>query len=42
VAALQDVIRSKESANRLKDQAALPQLYALEDEIAARDAAAPE
>ena len=34
VAALRDVIRSKETANRLKDQAALPHLYALEDEIA--------
>ena len=33
-----DIIRSKETANRLKDQAALPHLYALEDEIAARDA----
>jgi hypothetical protein len=38
VAALGDVIRSKEAANRPKDQAALPHLYALEDEIAARDA----
>ena len=38
VAALDDIIRSKETANRLKDQAALPHLYALEDEIAARDA----
>jgi hypothetical protein len=37
VAALRDVIRSKEAANRQKDQAALPHLYALEDEIAARD-----
>jgi hypothetical protein len=35
VAALRDVIHSKETANRLKDQAALPHLYALEDEIAA-------
>ena len=37
VAALPDIIRSKQTANRLKDQAALPHLYALEDEIAARD-----
>jgi hypothetical protein len=37
VAALRDIIRSKESANRLKDHAALPHLYALEDEIAARN-----
>lgn len=37
VAALDDVIRSKEAANRLKDQAALPQLYALRDEIAAQE-----
>ena len=35
VAALRDVIRSKEAANRPKDQAMLPHLYALEDEIAA-------
>lgn len=35
VAALRDIITSKETANRLKDQAALPHLYALEDEIAA-------
>jgi hypothetical protein len=35
VAALRDVIHSKETANRVKDQAALPHLYALEDEIAA-------
>jgi hypothetical protein len=35
VAALSDIIKSKETANRLKDQAALPHLYALEDEIAA-------
>jgi hypothetical protein len=39
VAALTDIIRSKQMANRLKDQAALPHLYALEDEIAARDSA---
>jgi hypothetical protein len=38
VAALRDVIRSKETANRDKDRAALPGLYALEDEIAARAA----
>jgi hypothetical protein len=31
------VIRSKESANRDKDRAALPQLYALRDQIAARE-----
>jgi hypothetical protein len=37
VAALRDVIRSKETANRAKDRAVLPHLYALEDEIAARD-----
>jgi hypothetical protein len=37
VAALRDVIRIKETANRVKDQAALPHLYALEDEIAVRD-----
>lgn len=36
VAALDDVIRSKETANRDKDRAALPQLYALRDEIAAQ------
>lgn len=35
VAALRDIIASKESANRAKDHAALPHLYALEDEIAA-------
>jgi hypothetical protein len=35
VASLCDIITSKETANRLKDQAALPHLYALEDEIAA-------
>jgi len=35
VASLRDVIRSKEVANRTKDQAMLPYLYALEDEIAA-------
>ena len=37
VAALRDIIRSKETANRLKDQAALPHLYALDDEIARLD-----
>ena len=37
VAGLDDVIRSKEAANRGKDRAALPQLYALRDEIARRD-----
>ena len=37
VAVLRDIIRSKETANRLKDQAALPHLYALEDEIARLD-----
>jgi hypothetical protein len=35
VAALRDVIYSKEVANRTKDHAMLPHLYALEDEIAA-------
>ena len=35
VASLHDVIASKEAANRTKDQAVLPYLYALEDEIAA-------
>ena len=39
VAALDDVIRSKEAADRPKDHAALPHLYALRDEIAkAKDA----
>ena len=37
VASLDDVIRSKQTANRLKDQAALPHLYALRDEIATRE-----
>jgi hypothetical protein len=37
VAALRDVIRSTETANRAKDRATLPHLYALEDEIATRD-----
>jgi hypothetical protein len=35
VAALRDVIASKEAANRTKDHAMLPHLYALEEEIAA-------
>jgi hypothetical protein len=35
VAALADVIRSKEAANRLKDRAMLPHLYALQEEIEA-------
>jgi hypothetical protein len=34
VAALADIIRSKEAANRPKDRATLPILYALEEEIA--------
>jgi hypothetical protein len=37
VAALADVIRSKEAANRPKDHATLPILYALQEEIAAAD-----
>jgi hypothetical protein len=37
VAALDDIIRSKETANRDKDRAALPQLYALRDEIEAKE-----
>jgi hypothetical protein len=37
VASLDDVIRSKEAANREKDRVALPQLYALRDEIAAQE-----
>jgi hypothetical protein len=36
VASLADVIRSKETANRAKDRATLPILYALQDEIAKR------
>ncbi len=36
VASLADIIRSKEAANRPKDRATLPILYALEDEIAKR------
>lgn len=38
VASLTDIIRSKEVANRPKDRATLPILYALQDEIAKRDA----
>ena len=34
VAALADIIRSKEAANRPKDHATLPVLYALRDELA--------
>ena len=37
VAALDDVIRSKETANRDKDRAALPHLYALRDRIAEQE-----
>ena len=37
VASLHDVIASKEAANRTKDQAMLPHLDALEDELAARE-----
>jgi hypothetical protein len=37
VAALADIIRSKEAAGRPKDLATLPILYALEDEIARGD-----
>lgn len=37
VAALDDIIRSKEVANRDKDRAALPQLYALRDATARRE-----
>jgi hypothetical protein len=37
VAALADVIRSKEAAGREKDRAALPMLRRLQDEIARRD-----
>jgi hypothetical protein len=37
VASLDDIIRSKEAAGRAKDHGALPQLYALRDEIAARE-----
>jgi hypothetical protein len=38
VASLADIIRSKEIANRPKDRATLPILYALQDEIAGRAA----
>jgi len=38
VASLSDVIRSKETANRPKDHATLPILYALQDEIEQRRA----
>ena len=38
VAALDDVIRSKEAADRPKDHATLPVLYALRDELRRRDA----
>jgi hypothetical protein len=37
VASLDDVIRSKEAADRPKDRATLPVLYALRDEIEARN-----
>ena len=37
VASLADIIRSKEIANRPKDRATLPILYALQDEIARRE-----
>jgi hypothetical protein len=37
VASLADVIRSKETADRPKDRATLPILYALQDEIAKRE-----
>jgi hypothetical protein len=37
VASLADVIRSKETADRPKDRATLPILYALQDEIAERE-----
>jgi hypothetical protein len=37
VAALPDIIRSKETADRDKDRAALPMLRALQDEIEARE-----
>lgn len=39
VAALDDIISSKEVAGRQKDMVALPQLYALRDEIGARETA---
>lgn len=37
VASLADIIRSKEAANRPKDRATLPILYALQDEITKRE-----
>lgn len=37
VASLADVIRSKEAADRPKDRAVLPQLYALQDELEAKE-----
>jgi hypothetical protein len=37
VASLADIIRSKETANRDKDRATLPILYALQDEIATQE-----
>jgi hypothetical protein len=37
LAALDDVIESKRLADRIKDRAALPHLYALRDEIAAQE-----
>jgi hypothetical protein len=37
VASLPDIIRSKEVADRPKDRATLPILYALQDEIARRE-----
>jgi hypothetical protein len=37
VASIADIIRSKEAANRPKDRATLPILYALQDEIARTD-----
>jgi hypothetical protein len=42
VAALDDVIRSKELANRPKDHATLPVLYALRDEIEKRRGQQPD
>jgi len=41
VASLRDVIHSKETANRAKDHAVLPLLYALEDQIAEREGREP-
>jgi hypothetical protein len=37
VASLADIIRSKEAADRPKDRATLPILYALQDEVTRRD-----